>query len=206
MTTRPAPTGAGKSAPISRGPDSSGVLLCHHGKSANPTPPRHLAHWIQAKKSREPGQRVIPVKIVAVHDDAASSWKEGTWRSRARVRDSLSLPRRTGVLIMAEFAKLRAAAAELDWTAPPSKGAAPTHPNPERWECDCEAVGRRQNLEQTRPGVLRPLLATGFAGTRRRLHRAHRLRGLQCCEGRRADRLPLVGERWIRPENYVQVP
>ncbi|WP_268967045.1 hypothetical protein [Mycolicibacter terrae] len=28
-----------------------------------------MIHWIQPKKSREPGQPVIPVKIVAVQDD-----------------------------------------------------------------------------------------------------------------------------------------
>lgn len=31
--------------------------------------PGHLMHWIQAKKSHEPDQPIIAVKVVAVHDD-----------------------------------------------------------------------------------------------------------------------------------------
>lgn len=31
--------------------------------------PGHCVHWVQAKKSHEPGQPVIKVKVVAAHDD-----------------------------------------------------------------------------------------------------------------------------------------
>ena len=31
--------------------------------------PGHCPHWIQAKKSHEPGQPVIEVKVIAVYDD-----------------------------------------------------------------------------------------------------------------------------------------
>lgn len=66
MTKRPAPTGAGKSA--SQGPKAGSTAMSQN-RSCGSYGPGHLVHWIQAKKTHEPGQPIIKVKVVAVHDD-----------------------------------------------------------------------------------------------------------------------------------------
>lgn len=59
--------------------------------------PGHLVHWIQAKKSHEPDQPVIGVKIVAVHDDGRVELEGGAnltlWHHEAhRLRGVLGSP------------------------------------------------------------------------------------------------------------------
>lgn len=68
MTTRPAPTGAGKSALPAGARHLGGAEVSTH-QPCGSFGPGHQIHWIQAKKSREPGQPVVAVKVVAVHDD-----------------------------------------------------------------------------------------------------------------------------------------
>lgn len=65
--------------------------------------PGHLIHWILAKKSREPDQPVIPVRIVAVHDDgrvelegrdlAVTLWHHDVGALRRACRQAVWRPR-----------------------------------------------------------------------------------------------------------------
>jgi hypothetical protein len=63
--------------------------------------PGHLVHWVQAKKSREPGQPVIRVTVTAVHDDGrveleGDDLKATMWHhDPAHLRSVLSAGRRS---------------------------------------------------------------------------------------------------------------
>ncbi len=47
----------------------SGVTATSQNSSCGSYGPGHLMHWIQRKKSHEPGQPIVRVNVDAVHDD-----------------------------------------------------------------------------------------------------------------------------------------
>ena len=74
MTKRPAPTGAGQERlPWAEAFSTGDIALSPNGipyakKSCVSYRPGHAVHWIQAKKSREPGQPIIGVSVVVCTD------------------------------------------------------------------------------------------------------------------------------------------
>lgn len=86
--------------------------------------PGHLIHWIQAKKSSEPGQPVIAVKIVAVHDDGRIEL-EGRDLAITRWHHDVSALRRVGTqaLWKPRFHVLASASGGLLCLGDPAKAA-----------------------------------------------------------------------------------